>query len=173
MNKNKPDDLEDLTLEELMKKVKEQKSEIKVKEQREKRLQMEIERQKKEAFDAFSRNTLKQEAKENFEKNTTYVQSTKDYNSIAAILKWLSVVLFFLCFCVSADAANEKTVKIKEPISYYDKQEYETVEEFNTGLAIAYICLSAISCTLIYAFGELIQIQDDNRNLLKELTKKY
>ncbi|MFR3519967.1 MAG: hypothetical protein ACLTT4_16280 [Coprobacillus cateniformis] len=127
----------------------------------EKKKQKEIQKQKE--IERLNFIKVKQEALDNLKNNTTTPTTIKQENNVSLLLKVGSVILFFLCVIASG------TISYQEKIVEEDK--IQITREFNGGLAFGLISASAISCSLIYAFGELIQIQDDNKHLLEQIVK--
>ena len=164
---------EDLTLSELMKMQKEQQKKDKKTQQalldeKAKKIadlkkQEEIQKQKQKEIERLNFIKVKQEALDNLKNNTTTPTTIKQENNVSLLLKVGSIILFFICMIASG------TVSYQEKIVEEDK--IQITREFNGGLAFGLISASAISCSLIYAFGELIQIQDDNKHLLKQIVK--
>lgn len=93
-------------------------------------------------------------------------------NKIAGILKVGSITLFVLAFFGAVMIAQEEKTVLAKEYTYMD-DEYETTTVFNGTLFFTSILSTSISCALIYGIGELIQLQSDNNELLKNtITKK-
>jgi len=139
----------------------------------EKKKQKEIQKQKQKQKEIERLNFIKvkQEALDNLKNNTTTPTTIKQENNVSLLLKVGSVILFFLCVIASGTVSYQEKIDYKKSSSIFEEDKIETTREFNGGLAFGLISASAISCSLIYAFGELIQIQDDNKHLLEQIVK--
>lgn len=135
----------------------------------EKKKQKEIQKQKE--IERLNFIKVKQEALDNLKNNTTIPTTIKQENTISLLLKFGSIILFFLCVIASGTVSYQEKIDYKKSSSIFEEDKIETTREFNGGLAFGLISASAISCSLIYAFGELIQIQDDNKHLLEQIVK--
>ena len=137
----------------------------------EKKKQKEIQKQKQKEIERLNFIKVKQEALDNLKNNTTTPTTIKQENTISLLLKFGSIILFFLCVIASGTVSYQEKIDYKKSSSIFEEDKIETTREFNGGLAFGLISASAISCSLIYAFGELIQIQDDNKHLLEQIVK--
>lgn len=130
-----------------------------------------LEKKKQKEIERLNFIKVKQEALDNLKNNTTTPTTIKQENNVSLLLKVGSVILFFLCVIASGTVSYQEKIDYKKSSSIFEEDKIETTREFNGGLAFGLISASAISCSLIYAFGELIQIQDDNKHLLEQIVK--
>lgn len=89
-------------------------------------------------------------------------------NNVEQVLKYGSIALFVLSI-IGAALASQKTEMILNPDfeSYLaSSSEYITTSSFNGTIFFTTVISSAIMCTLMYAFGELISLVAENNRLL-------
>lgn len=88
-------------------------------------------------------------------------------NKIAGIMKIGSIVLLVLSFLGAIAISQKETTTYTAPkYSWEDEGSYDTEKTFDGGLFFTTIISSAISCALIYGFGELIDIEDKKHKYL-------
>lgn len=87
-------------------------------------------------------------------------------NKIANILKKGSIALFIMG-ALSAFILSIKTeLKVNDSKYSWKESTYEEITTFHFATMLGLTFASAISCTLTYAFGELIDIEDRKRKYL-------
>lgn len=85
---------------------------------------------------------------------------------ISKVLKYGAIILFVLSLMGAIGASNKEEVELKEATYSWEDDEYEKVTSFDAMTFFSLSITAAISCTLIYAFGELIGIEDEKRRYL-------
>lgn len=93
-------------------------------------------------------------------------------NKVAKILKIGAIVAMVLCVIGSLVLANKEEKKLVSEGTLYTEPKYETEKGFDSVDFLANVIVCGMFCFLFYAFGESIQIQDDNRKLLMKLVNK-
>lgn len=80
-------------------------------------------------------------------------------NNVAKVLKYGAIALFTLSIIGAILSSQKSELSIERP-KYSKIDEYKTITTFDGAAFFTTTLASAISCTLIYALGELIDIED-------------
>lgn len=94
---------------------------------------------------------------------------------IAKILKIGSLFFLALGIIGSIGMAEEDELVLKESDSlWYEEEEesFETVTKFNASKFFGTLMAVTATSGLVYGFGELIQLQSDNNELLRAVVSK-
>lgn len=96
---------------------------------------------------------------------------------IAKILKIGSLVFLALGIIGSLVIAEESQTVLKETESLWSYEEdeedsFETVTKFNAATFFGSVMAITAASGLVYGFGELIQLQSDNNQLLRTVMSK-
>lgn len=98
---------------------------------------------------------------------------------IAKILKIGSLVFLALGIIGSLVIAEESQTVLKETESLWSYEEdedeedsFETVTKFNAATFFGSVMAITAASGLVYGFGELIQLQSDNNQLLRSVVSK-
>lgn len=95
----------------------------------------------------------------------------ENQNKIAKFLKTASIILF-VCAVLGSIFGSLENVTVYESKYSWKDAELVTKQVFNFATFFGSLISNAISSLLMYGFGELIQLQEDNKALLTKISAK-
>lgn len=98
----------------------------------------------------------------------------KTENTIAKILKFGSIFLFVIAVAGSIMLSYVETTdysNLYDDYEYNDDEEPKTTTEFDSSIFVKYLFDSTITCTLIFAFGELIEQTSQTRKHVEDMQR--
>lgn len=105
----------------------------------------------------------------------------KTENTIAKILKFGSIFLFVIAVAGSIMLSYVETTDYSnlyddykyddDDYDYSDDEKPETTTEFDSSIFVRYLFESTITCTLIFAFGELIEQASQTRKHIEDMQR--
>lgn len=98
----------------------------------------------------------------------------KTENTIAKILKFGSIFLFAIAVAGSIMLSYVETTdysNLYDDYEYNDDEEPKTTTEFDSSIFVKYLFESTITCTLIFAFGELIEQASQTRKHVEDMQR--
>ena len=104
--------------------------------------------------------------------NNKKIENVKDKNTVASVLKTTSFILCFISLFGSMELSKTVSIEKTGYSSLYSEPKYETVETRDGGIFMTSFTCSTIFCILIYGLGELIEIEDSKKSLIKDLIDK-
>ena len=93
-------------------------------------------------------------------------------NKVAKVLQIGAIILLCMSIIGAIAVSFKDVVKEKKSDYSWEDSSYETVKEFDFSVFFTSFVNSLISCSLIYAFGELIKVEDDKKALLEQILNK-
>lgn len=98
----------------------------------------------------------------------------KTENTIAKVLKFGSIFLFAIAVAGSIMLSYVETTdysNLYDDYEYNDDEDPKTTTEFDSSIFVRYLFESTITCTLIFAFGELIEQASQTRKHVEDMQR--